>query len=65
MYQWKKKSRGEWSGERGRPSCSPASTIALLMEAVSISETSANFYQTKGRNIPEDNLRHEGVGLSR
>jgi hypothetical protein len=28
--------------------------IALMMEAVSISETSANFYQTTRRNNPED-----------
>jgi hypothetical protein len=28
--------------------------IALMMEAVSTSETSANFYQTTRRNIPED-----------
>jgi hypothetical protein len=29
---------------------------ALMMEAVSISETSENFYQTTRRNIPEDSL---------
>jgi hypothetical protein len=29
-------------------------TIALMMEAVSISETSASFYETARRNIPED-----------
>jgi hypothetical protein len=28
--------------------------IALMMEAASTSETSANFYQTTQRNIPED-----------
>jgi hypothetical protein len=28
--------------------------IALMMEVVSISETSINFYQTTRRNIPED-----------
>jgi hypothetical protein len=28
--------------------------IALMMEAVSTSETSVNFYQTKRRNILED-----------
>jgi hypothetical protein len=28
--------------------------IALMTEAVSISETSVNFYQTTRRNIPED-----------
>jgi hypothetical protein len=27
--------------------------IALMMEAVSTAETSANFYQTTWRNIPE------------
>jgi hypothetical protein len=31
-----------------------------MMEAVSTSETSANFYQTAGRNIPEDNLLYTG-----
>jgi hypothetical protein len=29
--------------------------IALMMEAVSISETSVSIYQTTRRNIPEDN----------
>jgi hypothetical protein len=29
-------------------------TIALMMEAVTISETSVNFYQTTLRNNPED-----------
>jgi hypothetical protein len=28
--------------------------IALMMEAVTSSETSVTFYQTKRRNIPED-----------
>jgi hypothetical protein len=28
--------------------------IALMMEAVSTSETSVNFYETTWRNIPED-----------
>jgi hypothetical protein len=28
--------------------------IILMMEAVSTSETSVNFYQTTWRNIPED-----------
>jgi hypothetical protein len=32
--------------------------IALMMEAVSTSETSVNFYQTIQRNIPEDNHLH-------
>jgi hypothetical protein len=32
----------------------PTSLIALIMEAVSISETSANTYQTKRHKIPED-----------
>jgi hypothetical protein len=31
-----------------------ASLIALMMEAASTSETSANFYQTTRRNNPED-----------
>jgi hypothetical protein len=29
-------------------------SIALMMEAVSTSETSVSFYQTTRRNIPED-----------
>jgi hypothetical protein len=32
-----------------------ASIVTLMMEAVSTSETSANFYQTTRRSIPEDN----------
>jgi hypothetical protein len=32
--------------------------IALMMEAVSTSETSVNIYQTAGRNIPEDSHLH-------
>jgi hypothetical protein len=32
--------------------------IALMMEAVSSSETSVNFYQTTRRNIPEDSHLH-------
>jgi hypothetical protein len=32
--------------------------IALMMEAVRTSETSANFYQTTRRNIPEDSHLH-------
>jgi hypothetical protein len=35
-----------------------ASVIALMMEAVSTSQTSANFYQTTRRNIPEDSHLH-------
>jgi hypothetical protein len=31
-----------------------AASIALMMEASSTSETSANFYQTTRRNNPED-----------
>jgi hypothetical protein len=31
-----------------------ASIIVLMMEAEITSETSANFYQTTRRNIPED-----------
>jgi hypothetical protein len=37
--------------------CCPAgmlSVIVLMMESVTTSETSVNFYQTKRRNIPED-----------
>jgi hypothetical protein len=34
------------------------SLIALMMEAVSTSETSVNFYQTTRRNIPEDSHIH-------
>jgi hypothetical protein len=36
--------------------CVSGTAIALMMEAVSTSETSVNFYQTKQRNIPE--FRH-------
>jgi hypothetical protein len=32
--------------------------IAFVMEIVSISETSLNFYQTTWRNIPEDSNFH-------
>jgi hypothetical protein len=32
--------------------------IALMMEAVSTSETSVNFYETSRRNIPEDSHIH-------
>jgi hypothetical protein len=32
--------------------------IALMMEAVSASETSVNFYQTTRRNNPEDSHLH-------
>lgn len=32
----------------------PSATIALIMEATRTAETSANFYQTTGRNSPED-----------
>jgi hypothetical protein len=32
--------------------------FALMMEAANTSETSVNFYQTTGRNIPEDSHLH-------
>jgi hypothetical protein len=32
--------------------------VALMMEAVDISETSVNFYYTTRRNIPEDSHIH-------
>jgi hypothetical protein len=32
--------------------------IALMMEAVSLSETSLNFYRAARRNIPEDSNLH-------
>jgi hypothetical protein len=32
--------------------------IALMMETVSTSETSVNFYETIRRNIPEDSHLH-------
>jgi hypothetical protein len=32
--------------------------IAVFMEAASISETSANFYQTTRRNNPEESFLH-------
>jgi hypothetical protein len=34
--------------------------FALMMEAVSTSETSVNFYQTTRPNIPEDSYLHTG-----
>jgi hypothetical protein len=34
------------------------SIIVLMIEAVSTSETSVNFYQTTWRNIPEDSHLH-------
>jgi hypothetical protein len=34
------------------------SLIALMMEAMSTSETSASFYETTWRNIPEDSNLH-------
>jgi hypothetical protein len=40
-------------------------TIALMMEAVSMSETSVNFYQTTQRNIPEDSHFHEEGQITR
>jgi hypothetical protein len=36
--------------------------IALIMEAASTSETSANFYQTTRRNNPEDSRLHGVTG---
>jgi hypothetical protein len=36
----------------------PTSIFALMMEAVNISETSVNFYQTVRRNNPEDGHLH-------
>jgi hypothetical protein len=32
--------------------------VALMMEAISTSETWVNFYQTARRNIPEDSYLH-------
>jgi hypothetical protein len=37
------------------------SIIALMMEEVSTSETSLDFYQTTRRNIPEDSQLHSIV----
>jgi hypothetical protein len=37
--------------------------IALLMEAVSSSETSVNIYQTTRHNIPEDSHLHVHIVL--
>jgi hypothetical protein len=37
--------------------------IALMMQAVSTSETSVNFYQTTRRNIPEDSHLHHHLLL--
>jgi hypothetical protein len=36
-----------------------APLVALMMDAVSTSETSINFYQTTRRNIPEDRYLQE------
>jgi hypothetical protein len=36
--------------------CNLVEVIALIMETASTPETSANFYQTKRRNNPEDSL---------
>jgi hypothetical protein len=36
-------------------------TIALMIEAVSSSETSTDIYQTTQRNIPEDNHLHINI----
>jgi hypothetical protein len=33
-------------------------SIALMLEAVSISETTGSYYQTTRRNIPEDKYIH-------
>jgi hypothetical protein len=38
--------------------CLLIAIIALMMEAVSTSETSAKFYQTTRRDIPEDRHLH-------
>jgi hypothetical protein len=38
--------------------CWAVREIALMMEAAKTSETSVNFYQTTGRNIPEDSHLH-------
>jgi hypothetical protein len=35
-----------------------ACIITLMTEAVSTSETSVNFFETKWRNIPEDSYLH-------
>jgi hypothetical protein len=35
-----------------------ATSIALMMEAANSSETPVNFYQTTGRNNPEDGHFH-------
>jgi hypothetical protein len=37
----------------------------VMMEAVSTSETSANFYQTTQRNNPEDSHLHTDISLNR
>jgi len=37
--------------------------ITLMMEVVSIFETSASFYQTPRRSIPEDTRLHFDFGL--
>jgi hypothetical protein len=37
--------------------------IALMMQAVSTSETCVNFYQTTRRNIPEDSHPHAYISF--
>jgi hypothetical protein len=39
-------------------SCNLVEIAMMMMDAVSISETSVNFYQTTQRNIPEDSHLH-------
>jgi hypothetical protein len=40
-----------------------ASIVALIMEAVSTSETSVNFYQTTGHNNPEDSHLNRKISV--
>jgi hypothetical protein len=43
------------------PKTSAASAFALMMEAVSTSETSVSFIETTWRNIPEHSRLHRGM----
>jgi hypothetical protein len=40
------------------PYSTPTAIIALMMEAASTSKTSVKYYQTTGRNFPEDSHLH-------
>jgi hypothetical protein len=45
-------------GKPGAKKCVEIQEQALMIEAASTSETSVNFYQATGRNIPDDSHLH-------